>query len=202
MPLTSAECSTIKADLTGASAAAFAAFVAAAPSGDAGTDVANFYNATAAGAAKVWREDAPVDAVRGAILWNRFTPSDAVPSDLTQLDILGQLARWQARSLACQGKQFNLQLMLSGTASGTVPGHLKGFRDGLQDACASIPSGTGGATQNGGWTTTGTPVQEALKRAGTRLELLLSTTDGTAQVSSRYNYGVTRDDGQAILAAA
>lgn len=196
MPLTQAEYSTINADLVGPSAAAFAAFVAAQGGGDAGADVANFYNAPAAGAGKVWREDAPVDAVRGAILWNRFTPADAVPTN-TALDV----AIWQARSLACQGKQFNLQLMLSGTASGTVPGHLKGFRDGLQDACAAIPSGAAGATQNGGWATSGTPVQEALKRVGTRLELLLSVTDGSAQLSSRYNYGVTRDDGIAILAA-
>lgn len=191
MPLTSAELVTLKADMAGASAAAIAAIPATAlPEA-----LADYYNATANGAAKVWREDAPVDAVRGAVLWNRFTPADSVPTD-TALNV----AIWQARSLACQGKQFNLQLMLSGTASGTVPGHLPGFRTGLQDACATIPSAAGGATQNGGWTTSGTPVQEALKRPGTRLELVFSTTDGTAQLTTKYNYTMTRDDAINALA--
>lgn len=191
MALTSAELTTLKADMAGASAAAIAAI----PPSALPEALADYYNATANGAAKVWREDAPVDAVRGAVLWNRFTPADAVPTD-TALNV----AIWQARSLACQGKQFNLQLMLSGTASGTVPGHLIGFRNGMSDACAAIPSGTNGATQNGGWTTSGNPVQVALQRAGTRLELVFSTTDGTAQLSTRYGYTMTRDDAINALA--
>ena len=190
--LTPAEIVILKADMAGASAAALAAWITAHPGGDAEA-VASFYNSEHTTPTKVWREDASVEAVRGALLWNRFTPADTVPT----LDLLSN-SIWQSRSLACQGKQFNLQLMLGN--GGTLPAHLQGFRDGIKDACAAIPSGVAGVAQNGGWLSTGLPVQVAMQRNIRRVELVFSTVVDAAQLSTKYNYVLDRDDGLNALA--
>jgi hypothetical protein len=180
---------TLTADMAGPSNAALATAIA---NVDPDT-VQRYYAETSV--TKVWDNAAQVSAVRGAIIWNRFTPADAVPTD-TALNV----AIWQARSLSCQGKQFNLQLMLTGgRPEEGLPAHLQGFRDGVKDACASIPSSTGGANQNGGWTTAGTPVQAALQRFGTRLEVLFGTVADGQIVSTRYNYGLSRDEAIAAI---
>lgn len=182
MALTSPEMTIITDDMAGPSNAALATAIA---NVDPQT-VIDYYAGLSA--TKVWDNAAPVDAVRGALLWDRFTPKDA--PDGTQL--------WENRSHVCALKIRLLMAMLQ-TTTGAVPGHLQGFRDGLKDACAAIPSNTNGTTQNGGWTTAGTPVQEALKRLGTRLEVLLSNAVDGAFVSSRYNYTLSRDEAIATI---
>ena len=113
-----------------------------------------------------------------AILWANFTPLDT--PDGTQL--------WTNRALCCQGKQFNIQLMLQGRS--TIPGDKPGFRTGLQDALTALPSGASGANKTGGWTA----VQLVLQRLATRFENLFTTVDGVSKVSSVYGQRVDGND--------
>ena len=52
----------------------------------------------------VWSTVVKVQDIYDAIVWANFTPAAAI--DSTQI--------WANRALACQGKQFNLQTMLTG----------------------------------------------------------------------------------------
>ena len=73
---------------------------------------------------------------------------------------------WATRSLACQGKQYNLQTMLVGRT--VIDASRQRVRDGLQDALTDLPSGNNGALRQGGWT----QVLPLLKRAATNAEAL------------------------------
>lgn len=172
--MTPAQQITIKADMLGASNAALSAWII----GNDWQRVAEYYNSDSA--TNVWRPDAPVDPIKGAVLWANLTPAEA-PDGTTS---------WTNRALACQGKQFNLQLMLGQQSGGTVPGDLPSFRTGLQDALTNIPSGVAGAIMGGGWAT----VQTFLRRAGTRFEALFSTVDGAANKSAVYGQRVSAPD--------
>ena len=180
--LTATQLVLVQTDIFGASNAALVGFIALNDT----ANIAEYYNGPHP-TLKVWREDASVEAVRGALLWNRFTPGDTVPT----LDLLSN-SIWQSRSLACQGKQFNLQLMLGN--GGTLPAHLQGFRDGIKDACAAIPSGTAGVAQNGGWLSAGLPVQVAMQRPITRVENLFATTVDGAQITTIYGVRITAQE--------
>jgi hypothetical protein len=128
--------------------------------------IASAMNAQATPDYFVWRPDTPVQSVFDAINWANMTPVDA--PDGTAL--------WTNRSLACQGKQFNLQTMLSGRD--TISSNKPSIRAGLQDALTGLPSGAGGAARSGGWSN----VQLAMQRLATRVEklLIVSGTGSTA----------------------
>lgn len=111
----------------------------------------------------VYRTGIPVAEVFDAVVWANFTPSDAVPTD-TALN----LAIYQARQLACQTKQMNLQTILT-ASQGAVNGSKALTRAGLQDALTNLPSGTAGAFRSAGWVTIRDSV---LARAATRAEKL------------------------------
>jgi CubicO group peptidase (beta-lactamase class C family) len=83
-----------------------------------------------------------------AVTWANFTPTDTADGTAT----------WTNRALACQGKQFNLQTMLSGRT--TIASNRTNIRNGIQDALTNLPSGTGGATLGGGWNA----AENAMKR--------------------------------------
>lgn len=120
------------------------------------------------GTFKVWNTTTPVGDIQDAINWSNFTP--AVPA-------LGAGLDYSNQALACQGKQFNLQLLLS-TGSGYNSGVSTGkanVRAGLQDALTGIPSGASGATRSGGWAA----VQLVIQRFATRVEKLFATGTGT-----------------------
>jgi hypothetical protein len=172
--MTPAQSIILKADMLGASNLSLSAWIA----GNDWQRVADFYNGDST--TNVWRPDAPVDPIKGAILWANLTPTDA-PDGTTS---------WTNRALCCQGKQFNLQLMLGQQSNATVPGDLAPFRAGMQDALTNIPSGVAGAVMGGGWAT----VQGLLRRFGTRYEVLFSVVDGNANKSSVYGQRLSSND--------
>ena len=172
--LTTQQMATLKADMFGASNGALATLIA----NSDWQNVAAYYNA--ASITNVWRPDASVDAIKGAITWANLTPADA--PDGSQV--------WLNRAMACQGKQFNLQLILGQQSGGTVPADVATFRAGLQDALQNIPAGAGGVTVSGGWSN----VINVLRRPGTRFEVLFSSTDGAANKTTVYGQQVTGND--------
>jgi hypothetical protein len=110
----------------------------------------------------VWATDVPVQTIYDSIVWANLTPSDA--PDGTQL--------WMNRALACQGKQFNVQILLQGQTR--INGAKVNVRAGLQDALSNIPSGAAGAQVSAGWV----PVRTALARKANRLEKLFANVSG------------------------
>ena len=110
-----------------------------------------------------WKTYLATQDIYDNITWANFTPQDS--PDGTQA--------WANRSLACQGKQFNVQTLLTGRES-INPSKQK-IRDGLQDALTAIPSGANGASKGGGWSS----VVAVMYRNATRAEKHLSTGTGT-----------------------
>lgn len=121
--------------------------------------IAAAYNQPAAPAFYVWRSSMATAEVYDAIVWANLTPNDT--PDGTQL--------WLNRALACQGKQFNVQTLLTGRE--TINPAKANVRNGLQDALTAIPSGPNGNARAAGWVT----LQLAMSRLATRLEKLLAT---------------------------
>jgi len=121
----------------------------------------DWYNAASAPAFYVYRRDVPTDEIFDQVIWANMTPNTA--PDNTQL--------WANRSLACQGKQFNLQTLLVGRA--TIDAAKASLRSGLQDALTDLPSGTGSNVRQAGWT----QVTAILARVATRGEKLFANTN-------------------------
>lgn len=108
----------------------------------------------------VYRTNIPVQEIYDQITWANLTPVDA--PDLTQ--------QWANRSLACQGKQFNLQIILQG--QGSINAAKSNVRAGLQDALTNVPSGATGSLLSAGWVSVR---DNALARLATRGEKLFAT---------------------------
>lgn len=125
--------------------------------------ILEYLNADSSPAFIVWRSSVKTEEIFDAITWSALTPADN--PDATQ--------DWANRSLACQGKQFNLQTLLTGRT--TISGAKASIRAGLQDALTNVPSGTAGALVNAGWAA----VKTALSRTATRGEKLYATGAGT-----------------------
>jgi hypothetical protein len=136
---------------------------------DGFNDLAAALNADAAPNFWVWSTNADVQAIRAAISWANLTPAD-VP-DGTQT--------WANRSLQCQGKQFNLQMIIP--FSGTLNGADSNLRAGLQDALTAIRSGVAGASQGAGWAT----VQGVLVRKAKYVEKMYADTAGGQDGSTK-----------------
>ena len=133
------------------------------------SDLARALSALATPNFFVWSTNADVQAVRAAVLWANLTPAD-VPDGTQQ---------WANRSLQCQGKQFNVQMLIPYT--GTINGSLQAIRDGLQDALSGVRSGAGGTSQGAGWSA----VQGALSRRAKYIEKIWSdTTNGDGSTKS------------------
>lgn len=113
----------------------------------------------------VWRSWTPTDEIANAISWQSLTPADA--PDGTQT--------WANRSLACQGKQFNLQSLLLASGTRLASGKAN-VRAGLQDALTNVPAGAGGSLLAANWV----GVRTAIQRNATRGEKLFATGTGTA----------------------
>jgi len=132
--------------------------------------IAGLYNLPASPTFYVLSTAVSLVAIVQAIKWKKMTPFDAVPTD-TALDV----AIWQARSLSCQGCQFNIQTILQAFApQGTLDATQKNTTQGLNDSLSAVPSAAGGAAQDAGWAT----VQPILARLATRIEKLLANTAG------------------------
>jgi hypothetical protein len=130
--------------------------------GDACDVAAAWYNLTAAGPWIVWR-DLPMDTVRSLITYAAMTPADT--PDGTQV--------WANRSLACQGKQFNLQNLTIGLTVANMK--RTNYRAAIQDCLTAIPAGAGGSSIAANWT----GVRDAAKFSATNAEKVLSTGTGT-----------------------
>lgn len=128
--------------------------------------VAVWYNGLPATAFYGYYTGVPVAAVNGAIRWKRLTPTDAVTAaNFTQI------------SLACQGIQFNVQLLLG--YLGTIDATQKAIVQGFADTLSAVPSAGAGATQDAGWTSAvsgGLTVPQVLSRLATNAEALLADT--------------------------
>lgn len=111
----------------------------------------------------IWDADLSAGVIFDSIVWANLTPTDA--PDGTQ--------QWMNRSLACQGKQFNIQTMLAGRAS--LDFTRTSIRAGVQDALSNVPSGAGGVAVSAGWVT----VRDAAKKLATGLQKALATGTGT-----------------------
>ena len=136
---------------------------------DGNYDLAQLLSIEASPSFWVWSTNADAQAVRAQIDWAKLTPAD-VP-DGTQA--------WANRSLQCQGKQFNLQLLLP--MIGTFNGSDSNARAGLQDALTAVRSGVGGASQNAGWNA----VQAALARRAKSIEKIFADTSGGSDGSTK-----------------
>ncbi len=111
---------------------------------DGATAIANWYNQTAAPEFDVFRSNVPTDDISNQVLWANFTPSTAIANDGSNS------ALWQACSLSCQGKQFNLQLLLP--PGSMFNAGLINKRAGLNDATTNLPKADGaGGKNSGGW---------------------------------------------------
>ena len=118
---------------------------------------------------QVWRTLTPSSDIFDAITWANFTPAN--PAAATDSLEAANIHNWL---LACQGKQFNLQILLSGF-TGQISTGKANIRSGLQDALTNVPSGAAGANKAGGWVN----VQAVIQRNCNRLEKLFSTGIGT-----------------------
>lgn len=145
-------------------------------SGDGYYNLAGELNLEASPAFWVWSSRVDVAAIKAAIVWANLTPAD-VPDGTQQ---------WANRSLQCQGKQFNLQLILpqvGGIGSVTFNATDINLRAGLQDALTGVRSGAAGAAQSAGWTA----VQNILARRAKFGEKILADTslgDGSTRALS------------------
>lgn len=110
----------------------------------------------------VWSTNTEVQAIRAAVVWSNLTPNEA--PDGTQA--------WANRSLQCQGKQFNLQMIIP--FAGTFSGVDANIRNGLQDALQGVRSGAGGAVQDAGWAA----VRNTLARKAKFVEQIFANTSG------------------------
>ena len=122
------------------------------------TAIADYLNAP--NALSVWRTSVSTSVLFDQVIWANLTPNEA--PDGSQA--------WQCRSLACQGKQFNLQLIFG--SRDTIDQSESNVRAGLQDALTNVPSGTGGATVSAGWVN----VRTAMQRQATNLEAIFANT--------------------------
>lgn len=159
--------------------------------GDGYYDLAAQLNKEASPSFWVWSTNADVGVIRAAVVWANLTPADA--PDGTQ--------NWANRSLQCQGKQFNLQMLIP--FAGTVSAADANFRAGLQDALQGVRSGAGGASQDAGWAA----VRGTLARKATYGEKILADTgvgDGSTRTLAAtmvFEGNLTADDVQKARAA-
>jgi hypothetical protein len=146
--------------------------------------IAKWYNITASPDWYVWR-NIPIDTVLNLVTFASMTPVDSIPSvtslpasptnaqNATYNNQMATVHQWNARSLSCQGKQFNLQNLTIGRTIATMK--TLSYRAALQDCLTSIPAGAGGATIAANWV----GVRDAAKSLATRLEKLFSTGTGS-----------------------
>lgn len=125
--------------------------------------LADYYNAPSSPTVWLWKSSVPTADLFDQIVWANMTPTGSPGAD----------AAWTNRSLACQGKQFNLQTILVGRDT-INPSKIR-IRDGLQDALTDLPSGNNGNLRQAGWDN----VRSQLFRAATRFEALFKTGTGT-----------------------
>lgn len=175
MALTQAQLVTLKADI------AADPVLNAKPMSNAGADeIVAVYNAASSPDYYVWKPATSVEDIFNTVDWAKMTPGGTAGSDTA----------WTNRALACQGKQFNLQTMLTGRT--VVNSDKANIRAGIQDALTNLPSKADGTTQAAGWNA----VEAIMKRLATRAEKLFATGTGTLGTPAlmAFSGSITQDD--------
>lgn len=176
MALTTAQLQTLKADIAANTNTINGVQIKDMPnSGDANFAVASWYSQVASPDFFVFRSNVPTAEIFDQVTWANFTPAD-VPDNTVV---------WSNRSLACQGKQFNLQILLQGQGSFNA-GRIT-QRAGLNDATTNLPSGAGGASRSGGWAT----ILNILRRQALRIEKLFAVQTSGVGVNAGDALGAT-----------
>lgn len=162
MSLTTAQLATFKLAIN---AETDPTLVAARTAGATGA-IQAWYNTS--GTYIVWSTVTPTVVLFDAVIWANMTPTD-IPDGT---------ALWANRSHQCQGKQFNLQTMLTGREFlGTGRANI---RAGLQDALTQLPSGVSGALVGAGWPA----VRTAMQRPATKVEAIFATGVGAGTAAT------------------
>lgn len=144
---------------------------------DASFAVAAWYNLQPGTAFYAYYNGVPVHSIIGSIRWKRLTPSDAI-----------SVANYLQQSSACQGIQFNIQLLLG--FQSTLDATQNSVVQGFSDALSAVPSGTNGAVQDAGWTSeasgdvTQPTLPQVLSRLATNVEKLFANTAAWGQGGS------------------
>jgi hypothetical protein len=120
--------------------------------------IADWYATTASPAYNVFRTDVAPQEIFDQVTWANFTPADAPDATV----------QWSNRSLACQGKQFNLQILVQNQS--VINAARVNVRAGLNDATTNLPSGASGASRSGGWAS----ILTILRRSASWAEKLFS----------------------------
>ena len=167
MPLTSDQLIALKADILANND------LSSQPNnGDGNFEISRLYGLPASPDFYAYRRNIPSTEIFDKIDFAKLTPADS--PDGTQT--------WANRSLCCQGKQFNLQLILDRSI---IDATKTQTRSSLQDALTNIPSGANGATLSA-WV----PVRDSLYEKASRGEKLFATGVGsTASPATRVVYG-------------
>lgn len=141
----------------------------------------------------------PMSAIKSAIKFKNYTPTDAVPASGSTTQITNDLLNHVGRSLFAQTFQLSLNnLFITGTSFDATNANLV---SALKDATNSnMPTGASGANQTGGWSGA-TGVQTVLCRKGTNAEKLLATiTAGTGTGADNTHAAVFTFEGQVNVA--
>lgn len=183
--MTTAQLQALKADIAANSNTVLingvATAISAVPvSPDNGIQVAAWYNLPTA-AFNVFRSNVPIAEITNQVVWANYTPAPAPDTSV----------QWSNCSLACQGKQFNLQLLLP--PGSVFNAGLVNLRAGLNDATTNLPSGTPlGTTKTGGWSA----ILPILRRLASNIEKLFAVattgvgTTGTDALGATTNPGL------------
>lgn len=151
--------------------------------------IAAWYNLPASPAFLIFNSAIPMSVIANQILWANYTPNDAIT---TSNDV-----QWTACSLACQGKQKNLENMGINNPSALFDATLVNLRKGLKDATTGLPSGTSFAISDGGWAATLGFAPGPLTRSATNFEALFAVAStgpfagGTAALGTGGAQGVS-----------
>ena len=182
--LTTAQLQALKTDIAVNTATINGVQIKDMPNGpDANYSIALWYSSLASPDFFVFRTNIPTKELFDQITWANYTPQDAIASDGSNAQL------WNARSMACQGKQFNLQIILQGQQSFDASRITQ--RAGLNDATTGLPSGPAGASRSGGWTA----ILTILRRQALRIEKLFATQTSGVGVTAGDSLGATTNPG-------
>jgi len=143
---------------------------------DNNAEIANWYNKTHADF-NVFRSNVPIEDIWDNVTGANYTPSDAITG--------ANSSQWSACSLACQGKQFNLQLLMANRATFNA-GKIK-QRTTLNDATQNLPAGAAFALVSGGWSN----ILIILRRLAKNIEKLFAVQTSGVGVNSGDALGTT-----------
>lgn len=122
----------------------------------------------------VWNTETSATDIVNAVIWDRYTPNVAVPTD-SQLSggLVFDSEIWRTRAHAAQIKRDNLWALLDVT-NGFLNAAKANIRAGLRDAVVSLPTGNGGSSVNSGGVD-GVNVLTACTRKARLIEKVLTT---------------------------